>query len=262
MFFTSGRPTRSILTLNSPRVRVSATAPTSVQPGRRPVSISTTMLSTFLPSRKIDPGSLKASLRVAIVARAARASMMNGSQRTPAKTRIPGAVPPSSSLTRNETSSPAGVRQVPCCSWAGSPVTGSVTCSCVPKTQSMTTSTCPGRNSHRESRPVDGVTDRSRKRYTSPPEKRSDGLAIGNVFMTSTRRPGASGLGNAYTSVMSAIGSARARGPEMWSDISGLVAGLVDQGLHGWMLEDLGGLRMVEHLLERGVHALGLFDLL
>ena len=93
MFFTSGRPTRSIRTLNSPRVRVSATTPTSAPPGRKPVSISTTMLSTFLPSRKIDPGSVKASFRVAIVARAARASMMNGSHRTPAKTRMPRAAP-------------------------------------------------------------------------------------------------------------------------------------------------------------------------
>ena len=113
MFFTSGRPTRSIRTLNSPRVRVSATTPTSVQPGRKPVSISTTMLSTFLPSRKIDPGSVKASFRVAIVARAARASMMNGSHRTPAKTRMPRPAPPSSSLTRKETCSPPGVTQLP-----------------------------------------------------------------------------------------------------------------------------------------------------
>ena len=113
MFFTSGRPTRSIRTLNSPRVRVSATTPTSVQPGRKPVSISTTMLSTFLPSRKIDPGSVKASLRVAIVARAARASMMNGSHRTPAKTRMPRPAPPSSSLTRKETLFPAGCHAAP-----------------------------------------------------------------------------------------------------------------------------------------------------
>ncbi len=33
------------------------------------MSISTTRLSTFLPSRKIEPGSVKASFRVAIVAK-------------------------------------------------------------------------------------------------------------------------------------------------------------------------------------------------
>ena len=79
------------------------------------MSISTTMLSTFLPSRKIDPWSVKASFRVAIVASAARASMMNGSHRTPAKTRMPRPAPPCSSLTRKETCSPSGVTQVPCC---------------------------------------------------------------------------------------------------------------------------------------------------
>ena len=70
------------------------------------MSISTTMLSTFLPSRKIEPGSVKASFRVAIVANAARASMMNGSQRVPAKTRMPCPEPPCSSLTRKVTCSP------------------------------------------------------------------------------------------------------------------------------------------------------------
>ena len=49
----------------------------------------------------------------------------------------------------------------------------------------------------------------------SPSENTADGGANGNVFSTSTRRPGCSGLGKAYRSVMSAIGSAMARGPEM-----------------------------------------------
>src|SRR3954451_4958881 len=86
--------------------------------------------------------------------------------------------------------------------------------------------------------------------------------------MTSTRQPGRSGLGNAYTSVMSAIGSARARGPEMWSDMAAFapggrsVPGLVRGWLQGWGLQDLGGLRMVQHLLEGGGHPLGLPDLL
>ena len=72
------------------------------------MSISTTMLSTFLPSRKIDPGSVKASFRVAIVARAARASMMNGSHRTPAKTRIPVPAPPSLVVDAEGDPFPAG----------------------------------------------------------------------------------------------------------------------------------------------------------
>ena len=46
-------------------------------------------------------------------------------------------------------------------------------------------------------------------------EQRPTAGANGSVFITSTRCPGRSGLGNAYTSVMSAIGSASARGPEM-----------------------------------------------
>ena len=48
-----------------------------------------------------------------------------------------------------------------------------------------------------------------------PSDRASEGFANGRVFITSTRWPGRSGLGNAYTSVMSAIGSANARGPEM-----------------------------------------------
>ena len=57
---------------------------------------------------------------------------------------------------------------------------------------------------------------------------------------------------------MSAIGSASARGPEMWSDIAvllvagaRLVGGLVEQRLQRRVLQRLGGLRVVEHLLER-----------
>ncbi len=46
-----------------------------------------------MPSRKIEPGSVNASLPVAIVFNAAGASMMNGSQRGPAKTRTPPADP-------------------------------------------------------------------------------------------------------------------------------------------------------------------------
>src|SRR5512133_2914379 len=74
---------------------------------------------------------------------------------------------------------------------------------------------------------------------------------------------------------MSAIGSAKARGPEMWSDTAappwlllvgsrglGGVGGLVQQRLQSRVLQRRGGLRVVEHLLERLVHALGLADLL
>src|SRR5512133_4022520 len=74
---------------------------------------------------------------------------------------------------------------------------------------------------------------------------------------------------------MSAIGSAKARGPEMWSDTAappwlllvgsrglGGVGGLVQQRLQRRLLQRRGGLRVVEHLLERLVHPQGLADLL
>src|SRR5215211_2947919 len=95
----------------------------------------------------------------------------------------------------------------------------------------------------------------------SPSESASHGLANGSVFMTSTRRPGRSGLGKAYTSVMSAMGSASARGPEMWSDM-GLVGGLVEQRLERRVRQRVGGVRVIEHLLEGRVDALRLADLL
>src|SRR3954470_17331377 len=70
---------------------------------------------------------------------------------------------------------------------------------------------------------------------------------------------------------MSAIGSARARGPEMWSDISvsppprrdraGSVGCLVEQGPQGRVLQRLGGVRVIQHLLAGRVHALRLPDL-
>src|SRR5688500_8299605 len=67
---------------------------------------------------------------------------------------------------------------------------------------------------------------------------------------------------------MSAIGSARALGPEMWSDmerrgsVARLVAGFVEQRPHRRVLEQLGSRRMVENLLEGCVDSLGLPDLL
>src|SRR5215211_3538652 len=74
---------------------------------------------------------------------------------------------------------------------------------------------------------------------------------------------------------MSAIGSAKARGPEMWSDTAappwlllvgsrrlGGVGGLVQQRLQGRLLQRRGRLRVVEYLLERLVHPQGLADLL
>src|SRR3954451_22676342 len=60
---------------------------------------------------------------------------------------------------------------------------------------------------------------------------------------------------------MSAMGSDSARGPEMWSDI-GLVGGLVEQRLERRVLQRLGGIRVIEHLLERRVDTLRLADLL
>src|SRR4051794_33867471 len=68
---------------------------------------------------------------------------------------------------------------------------------------------------------------------------------------------------------MSAIGSARARGPEMWSDIGALgpgsvdlVGGLGQQRSQGGVGEGLRGVRAVQYLLEGRVDALGFADLL
>src|SRR3954463_11405511 len=103
----------------------------------------------------------------------------------------------------------------------------------------------------------------------------SVGCAKGSVFITSTSCPGRSGLGNAYTSVMSATGSASARGPEMWSDIerSSQRAGVADgaaESVRGFLQqrrkrslrERFGSVRMIEYLLERRADPLGLANLL
>src|SRR5215218_8037814 len=116
MFFTSGRPTRSNLTFSLPRVSVSATTPTSGAPSKnREQSTSATTASTFLPSRKIEPGSVNASSPVSIVFSAAGASKKNGSQRGPANARTPPPTPPFSSSTSNEPTSPDGVEKLPTC---------------------------------------------------------------------------------------------------------------------------------------------------
>src|SRR5262249_55794926 len=60
---------------------------------------------------------------------------------------------------------------------------------------------------------------------------------------------------------MSAIGSASARGPEMWSDIE-LVRRLFEQRRQRRVEQGLGGPRVVQHALERLVDALRLADLL
>ena len=157
------------------------------------MSISTTMLSTFLPSRKIDPGSVKASLRVAIVARAARASMMNGSHRTPAKTRMPRAgaalrvVDAEGDLLPGRGDAGAFLVRRP----SAVEIRGGE------DAVEDVLLVARGRTPTRDRRPSAGVSGRSRKRYSSPAEKRSEGLAIGSVFRTRTRRPGRSGLGNA-----------------------------------------------------------------
>src|SRR4051794_3038364 len=64
---------------------------------------------------------------------------------------------------------------------------------------------------------------------------------------------------------MSAIGSARARGPEMWSDIAPLsgrrrclVGCLVEQRLQGRLLQCGFGFRIVEHLRKSFVPPLSL----
>src|SRR3954447_9933075 len=60
---------------------------------------------------------------------------------------------------------------------------------------------------------------------------------------------------------MSAIGSATARGPEMWCDTLGVRRFLQQRREHG-MLQRLLGCGVIEHALERGVDALGPADLL
>lgn len=132
----------------------------------------------------------------------------------PAKTRTPPASPPCGSFTRNGTDAPPEKVQTP--SWRGAPLGSGAE-----KAQSRTYSSSVGTNCQSGTSGVGLLSGRTLKRYNSPSENRSDGLAMGSVLTTSTRRSDRSGLGKAYTSVMSAIGSARARGPEMWSDIVG-----------------------------------------
>src|SRR3954452_2476679 len=76
----------------------------------------------------------------------------------------------------------------------------------------------------------------------SASEKRAFGDANGSVFRTRARYPCRSGLGKAYRSVMSAIGSATARGPEMWCDTA------VSPGRSG--VAELGGLHVDVHDLD------------
>src|SRR5947208_3643136 len=70
---------------------------------------------------------------------------------------------------------------------------------------------------------------------------------------------------------MSAIGSASARGPEMWSDMTSprLVSGdqvsvrsLVEQGPQSRMLQRIGCIRIIEHPLKCRVDPLCLSDFL
>ena len=114
---------------------------------------------------------------------------MNGSQRAPAKTRTPCPEPPRSSLTRNETVSPAGVVHVPSCSKGSAPVGAE-------NTVSNTNSSAPAANGAGSPGAV-AVSGRSRNRYRRPSESGLESLANGSVFITSTRWPGRSGLGNA-----------------------------------------------------------------
>ena len=175
---------------------------------------------------------MKASFRVAIVFNAARASMMNGSQRTPAKTRIPGPAPPSGSSTRKETDPPHAWCRCPAARATGRPARGRSR-----RRRSRGRAPSPAGTNGPDRRPrcggaaVAAGSGRSARRRTG-----RTAAANGSVFITSTSVPAARGLGNAYTSVMSAIGSARARGPEMWSDMRrprlgrGLIGGLASSG--------------------------------
>src|SRR5918995_1786091 len=101
----------------------------------------------------------------------------------------------------------------------------------------------------------------------SASEKRAVGGANGSVLRIRTRCPGRSGLGKAYRSVMSAVGSATARGPEMWCDTERRrdalgVRGFLQQGRERRMRQGVLGRGVVEHALERIVDALRLADLL
>src|SRR3954452_19564143 len=70
------------------------------------------------------PGSVKDSRPLAMVLSAAGASMMKGSQRTPANARTPCPSPPAGSFTRKVTVSPVGGVHAP--SWGPRHVVGTV----------------------------------------------------------------------------------------------------------------------------------------
>ena len=223
MFFTSGRPTRSIRTLNSPRVSVSATTPTSSQPGRKPVSISTTRLSTFLPSRKIDPGSVNASLP-------RRDRLQGGAgvhdERVPADAgEDPHAAPGTALLVVHAEGDRARRRRRagPLLLVVRSPRRSHVLRARRTRSRRRT----PRRRRRTAHRIASwpprraGATGSGRR---ARPRTASAAARTAGCSARARDAPGRSGLGNAYTSVMSAIGSARARGPEMWSDMRLLVA--------------------------------------
>src|ERR1700730_11339944 len=111
--------------------------------------------------------------------------------------------------------SPLGVMQRPCCfGWEPSFRLDGTS-----NTQSKIASSVPMANE--DIGPVSAIAaERTRKRYMTASEKRADGPAFPNTSMARTRCCGLWGHGNAKTSVMSAAGSVKDRGPEKWSDMS------------------------------------------
>ena len=220
MFFTSGRPTRSILTLNVPRVRVSATTPTRSPPGQE-AGVDLDDDAEHVLAVEEDRAGIGESELPGRDRRQGGAGIHD--ERVPARAGEDPHAVPSASLPIVDAEGdrfPDGPRRCPAADGSAAPRRCPERASGASKTQSRTISSSPGTNPHPASFGLGWWRGRSRKRYSRPSEKKSEGLAIGRVFRTSTSQPGRSGLGNAYTSVMSAIGSARARGPEMWSDMT------------------------------------------
>ena len=198
-------------TLNLPRVSVSATTPTSAAPPSSAAVDLDDEAEDVLAVQVDRPGSVNASLPVAIVFSVAGASMMNGSQRGPAKTRTPSpaspllAVRPRNSQSRR----PGGARAV-------------LLARPRPQWRRRSRRRDPRRRPAERGRVARSVAAElaEAEAVDERVEKRAPGGAKGRVFSTRTRWPGRSGLGKAYRSVMSAIGSAIARGPEMWWDMA------------------------------------------
>jgi hypothetical protein len=119
------------------------------------------LLLRFLVRNLTSVPAIRTALPVAIVFSIAGASRMNGSQRGPAKTRVPL---PASPFTATVTVAPSGSVHVHSCAWPSS---------AVEKTQSMTrSSSLTGLNGAGPSAPL-RLSSRSLNRWISASEKRA-----------------------------------------------------------------------------------------